>query len=360
MPKRATYGAGSAEQVGPDRWRLRWSEGADPFTGKHRRRTETITATSAKEARRELAARTSQRRHLSRVTLGDLLELTLKQLPIAERTRKNYEYQLAHIPAPARKWIAADITANDIDQLIKGLRATHGPQVVRKVHGAAMSCWRQARLNGWVDDYNPWKGQRLPAVPVSAGTVITDDEVAALYVTADVLERCWLTLHFDTGARPGEVLGVRWSALDLDDAVVTYVDAKHGGKPRPVGLTVSAVAAIREWQTAQRERALKGGAGIDADPYLISNDERSSRPWTVNYASKRWRTLRTATGIRPNLRLYDTRHTHNSWLGAAGIDEATRAQRIGNSPATNLRTYSHSTRDRQAAEAIEARRTLPG
>lgn len=82
--KRATYGAGSAEQVGPDRWRLRWSEGADPFTGKHRRRTETITATSAKEARRELAARTSARQ---RLTLGQLVDEALEKASDQDRAR---------------------------------------------------------------------------------------------------------------------------------------------------------------------------------------------------------------------------------------------------------------------------------
>lgn len=366
--KRAVYGAGSAEQVGPDRWRLRWSEGVDPFTGRHRRRTETITARTAKEARRELAARTSAHRRLSRVTFGDLLDLALRQLPVSERTRDNYGFALTHIPDAARGWVAADISVMDARVIIEGLTDRVGPQVVRKIHGALMSCWRQAHLNGWVD-FNPWRGQRLPKVPTSAGAVISDTEVDALYAVCDPLERVWLQLHFDTGARPGEVLGLRWSTIDLADTTVTFIDAKHGGRERPVALTASCAAQIRAWQHTQRERAVrKAGTTLDPDPYLISSTEDSGTPWTVGYAGGfRWRHLslraglgeRIATGhIVCKYRLYDTRHTHNSWLAAAGIDAPTRAGRIGNSPATNQRVYSHSTQDREAAAAIDARRGI--
>lgn len=361
MAKRAVYGAGSDPvKVGPDRWRLRWSEGTDPFTGKHRRRTETISAKSITEARKELQARTSKRHTPSRLTFGGLIDVTLLQLPISERTRKNYGYQLAHIPDPARQWIAADMRPEMAAEVMKGLNERYGPQVVRKIHGALMACWRQARLNGWVGGDNPWRGQRLPAVPVSAGKIITDDEVAALEAACeDALERVLIRLYFDTGARPGEVCSVRWSRIDLDELVITYIDTKHKGRERPVALTATAAARIKEWQTVQRERALAiHGGTLDPDPYLISNRQASDRPWTVNYAGQRWRKIRTRAGVRDTLRPYDSRHTHNSWLAADNIDPTTRAERIGNSPVTNQRIYSHGTteRDREAAQAIESRR----
>jgi integrase len=360
MPtKRAEYGAGSVKQIAPGRYELRWSQGTDPFTGQHRRRTERITAPSLKAARQELAARTSQRRVHSRMTFGDLLDLTLPQLRVKENSRTMYASFLRHVPPGARQWTAADITALDAAAVLDGLTGRHGPQLVRKIHTAIMSCWRQARLNGWVGDFNPWRGQALPKVPVSAGLAFTEDEVLKLRLSCeDQLERVWLEMHLDTGARPGEVLGVRWSAIDLDDSVITFIDAKHRNELRPVAITPALAALIRDWQVRQRARALAAGCGLAPDPYLISNDPASSVPWTVQYAgSFRWRRLRERAGIRPGLRVYDARHTHNSWLAAAGVDAVTRAQRIGNSPATNQRTYSHSLGDRAAAAAIEARRS---
>jgi integrase len=349
--KRAVYGAGSCEQVGPDRWRLRWSEGVDPFTGKHQRRTETISAKSAKDARRELASRTSARRTLSRVTFGDLLDLALPQLPISERTRENYGFVLKHIPPAARQWVAAEMTVINGRTIIEGLTAKDGigPQTVKKIHTALMACWRQATLNGWVDT-NPWHRQRLPKLPASAGRTLDAADVKALLGACDPLERVWIDVHLATGARPGEVVGLRWSNLDLDDKVIVFTDQKHGGTERRVAILDSTVARVREWQQAQRERAIAAhGVQLDGDPYLFSNDPASSIPWRVAYAgSFRWPHLRKKAGLDKGVRLYDLRHVHNSYMAKAGIDPETRAARIGNSPATNQRVYSHPMRDRFA------------
>lgn len=357
MPQRARYGDGSITQSGPGRYRIRWSEGVDPFTGKHIRRHETIDAKNVTEARRELKLRTSRRHRPTRLTLGDLLDLTLPQLGVAERTRETYGYALKHIPPVARTWPAADLSVVQAKQIIDGLSQRHGAWMVRKIHAALMSCWKFAHDAGWIHD-NPWRSLKMPSVSASAGLVLTDEEVEQLRAACDPMERIWIELHLDTGARPGEVTGLRWSAIDLDDQIVTFVDAKHDNKARPVAITPTCTALIRMWQQAQRERALAGGGGFDPDPYLISNATDSSVPWRVPYAgSYRWPRLRTKAELRDELRLYDLRHTHNSWLAAAGIDAPTRAERIGNSPATNMRTYSHSTQDRAAAAAIEARRT---
>lgn len=357
MPQRSGYGDGSITQSAPGRYRIRWSEGVDPFTGKHIRRHETIDAKNLTEARRELKLRTSRRHRPTRLTFGDLLDLTLPQLGISERTRETYGYALKHIPDVSRGWPAGDITVVQAKQVIDGLTKRHGAWMVRKIHAALMSCWKFAYESGWIQD-NPWRALKMPAVSASAGLVLDDEEVARLRAAcSDQMERVWIELHLDTGARPGEVTGLRWSAIDLEDHVVNFIDAKHDNAARPVAITPTIADLIRTWQQAQRERALAGGGGFDADPYLISNTTDSSVPWRVPYAgSYRWSRLRARAKLRDELRLYDLRHTHNSWLAAAGIDPTTRAERIGNSPATNMRTYSHSTQDRAAAAAIEARR----
>lgn len=357
MSRRAIYGDGSVTVKGDGRYQLRWSEGTDPFTGKHRRRTETITAKNLSDARRELKARTSARKKLSRVTFGELLDLTLPQLPIAGVTRETYGYVLKHIPGAARLWVAAEITIMQGRQIIEGLTGRCGAQTVRKIHGALMACWRQATLNGWVDS-NPWRGQRLPKITTSAGVVLHDDELERLKAACDPLERVWIDIHLATGARPGEVVELRWSQLDLDQRLIHFIDHKHDDEPRSVAIEPVTVDRIRAWQQAQRQRALAtDGVTLAEDPYLISSDPASAEPWLVGYAAKRWRRLREVAGLRPHLRLYDTRHTHNSWLEAAGIDKATRAGRIGNSAATNERVYTHPTRDREAAAAVAAKLT---
>lgn len=354
---RATYGGGSVKQVGPGRFQIRWSEGIDPFTGKHVRRSETIIAKNLTDARRELRYRTSRRRKVSRMTLGDLIEAALPQVADSDRTREAYRFALNHVPDAALRWEASEITVIQAKHLIDGLAERHGPWMVRKTHTALMSCWKFARNSGWLGDDNPWRRLPLPRVEASAGEPLTDDEVDRLReACADELERLWIELHLATGARPGEIVGIRWSDIDLEGNVLTLTDAKHKGARRAVALPPGAlIERIRSWQAKQTERALKAGTGRAPDPYLISNTPDSATPWRVAYAgSYRWPRLRDRAEIR-DLRLYDLRHTHNSWLAADGIDDVTRAERIGNSPATNARTYSHSLRDREAAEVVGRR-----
>ena len=350
---RNKYGTGSVRETGTNRYQIRWSDGIDPFTGDHLRRAETIHGTKT-DANRALAARIAARGKMSRVTFGQLVDATLPTLRVADVTRDTYGHALAHIPPIAREWVAADITATDARHLIDGLTARHGAQTVRKAHTAIRSCWAEARRNGWVTA-DPWAGQRLPKVPASAGSVLTDDEVAALLAAVDgELEAAWVRLHLGSGARPGEVVGVRWSHIDGD--VVTFIDDKHDARPRPVAVDAVTLAHVATWQRLQRERAMAAGVRLDADPWLFASDPASAIPWRRSYAGGfRWRRLRDRAGIRSTLRLYDLRHTHNSWLTAAGIDEATRGQRIGNTPAVNLRTYSHATRDRDAADVVALR-----
>jgi integrase len=352
---RAGWGDGSIRQVGPGRYQLRWSEGFDPFTGKHLRRAETITVKNLTEARRELKARTSitGRRNVSRMTVGQLIDNTIDDLAITDATRTRYRYALAHIPAPALDWVASETTVPQARMILDGLTERHGPQTVRKCYTALMSCWREARLRGWLRE-NPWAEQPLPRVKTSAGALITPEEITALISAAEPgLEFCWLMIHLATGARPGEVVGLRWSHVDHTDSTLAFIDAKHGGSERVVAVDDSVRLIVKDWQSKQQRTADENGIPLIDDPFLISPDVEASTPWRRAYAGGfRWRSLRERAGIRGELRLYDLRHTSNSQLGALGFDKAVRSARAGNSPATNERVYTHSTGDREAAEAI--------
>ncbi len=357
---RASYGGGSIKQTGPNRFQIRWSDGADLFTGKHRRRAETLTGVTKTEARRILAERVGGRGRGSDATLADVLSL-VDRLAVADATRSTYRYALAHIPPSARSWRCDDIRVTDAVTLFDGLADRNSAQMVAKIRGALMACWSEARRLGWVDEArNPFAGLRLPAIAKSAGQSLTSAEVdAVVAAVADEIERAWLLIHLVTGARPGEVVALRWSALQLeaDPPVIVFTDEKHGGKPRPVIVTPAVAAAIKSWQRCQRERALASGAALDADPWLISRDDPSSSvPERRAYSGRqRWQALRDRAGIRPSLRLYDLRHTANDIMGEAGIDARTRGLRLGNSAAVNEAVYRHTYDDVRAAQVMRAR-----
>lgn len=402
MPSRSPWGRGQVIELAPRKFLLRWSAGNDPFTGRRVRQTLTLHDVSRAEANRILGAKIAARRTTTRLTLGELIDTTLDQLDVADRTRDGYRIALAHIPDGARKWRVDDLTVTKAGTLIAGLSERHGPQTVRKAVGALQSCWKQAYRNGWVSlDDSPWKAHKLPELRTRHSRILTDQEIDAVRAAADgPMEQAWIELALATGARPGEIVGLRRSDVDLDNSVIRFVDHKHRGQPRHVAIGEHAATVLENWFEQQDARADE----LEPDPYVLSMDVEGKTPWRAEYASKyRWHALAARAQLRPRvdtlcetcwgkglrevgdgpyetwtvtydcadctngcrpgktfkseLPLYSLRHTHNSLLAAAGVSAAVRGKRIGNTEDTNRSTYTHLVprEDREAAAIIDQR-----
>jgi len=347
---RRDYGTGSITQRPSGGWLIRWSLGNDPITGRHIRRSKTIRGTKV-EAQRELARLTAVRRGDSRITVGNLIDVILPNLPITDGSRDDYRYALRHLPEATRQIPAADIHAGIAGDVLRAVAKTAGPQSVRKMRTALQACWRHARTSGWLDG-NPWKGHRLPPVSASSGRSLTQDELGRLLAVLEPgVETVWIRLALICGGRPGEYLSACWSGLDID--VLTLVDTKRSKErtiERPVPLDPVTLNLLQQWQTAQKRRALAVGVPLADDPVFISNDPASGVPWRTNYAgSFLWPKLRDRAGLPSKFRLYDLRHTTISTMQADGHDAATVADIAGNNPTMTLRTYSHTEMERKRA-----------
>lgn len=167
-----------------------------------------------------------------------------------------------------------------------------------------------------------------------------------------------------TGGRRGQLVGLRWSDVDLEAGTITFRRAvvkrdggfavkelKSGNVVRvPVDAgTVDAVSAYRRHRADQVARA---GVDLAPDGYLFARDVLGRAPWYPDTATARWRELARYVGLR-GVRLHDLRHAHATALIGAGVDVRTVASRLGHaSPAVTLRVYSHpvSEAERKAAE----------
>lgn len=199
------------------------------------------------------------------------------------------------------------------------------------------------------------------------------EEVTRLLSTAraadDRLYTLWY-LAFLTGARQGELLGLQWSKVNLDDATVaierTLVSVRGGvplfGSPkttrsmRTISLPSVAVAELKRWHAVQAAEQLKAGADYDKKSALVFADEYGQALPPRNVA-RRWKAALELAGLPSTVRFHDARHYSATAMLTAGVSPRMAADRLGHADVRiTLSTYSHVTAvvERDAAELVAA------
>jgi integrase len=157
-----------------------------------------------------------------------------------------------------------------------------------------------------------------------------------------------------TGARRGEVLGMRWADLDLDAATAsiaqTLIAVHHEvqfGSPktakgsRVISLDPATVAALREHRKRQAAERLLVGAGWRDHDLVFCRVEGT--PLHPERFSARFVDKARLLGL-PRIRLHDLRHTWASLALAAGVHPKIVQERLGHANISiTLDIYSHVT-----------------
>jgi integrase len=99
-----------------------------------------------------------------------------------------------------------------------------------------------------------------------------------------------------------------------------------------------------------------GDGEFPSDAFVLSLRPDGSRPWQLNWLTKRFILARRGAGL-PRFRLHDLRHFMASQMLAAGVPLVTVSQRLSHArTSTTLNVYAHSVPegDREAAETLAA------
>lgn len=153
-----------------------------------------------------------------------------------------------------------------------------------------------------------------------------------------------------TGARRGEVAGLRWVDVDLDGARMTirqallsgdgeiYVSSPKSNRGRTVDLDQTTVVQLRR----HRERQLLEKAATrrwEDSGYVFSRPDGSTiDPRTLTHAF-RW--IVDSSDL-PRIRLHDLRHSHATIAVKAGVPIGVVSERLGHaSPEFTLHRYAH-------------------
>ncbi len=239
----------------PGVWRLQVTSDPDAVTGCTRRlsRTSRGSKPDAKRALQRLVVEAGAGlQGGSEVTVGVLLEQFISTATLAPTTRADWESVVNRHLVPGLGTIPLwKLSARDCDQLYHRMAASGlGPSRVRCAHAVLHRAVAQAVRWGWLTR-NPVSDATRPEVP--RATIVPPDagQVRQLLAAARALDptlACWLDVAAATGARRGEVCGLRWADIDLDAATVriersvsatarqgVFID--HQDRPVPPGVT---------------------------------------------------------------------------------------------------------------------------
>lgn len=171
-----------------------------------------------------------------------------------------------------------------------------------------------------------------------------------------------------TGMRRGEIVALRWDAVDLARSTVqvraaaTFLNGeetidvpKTKRSRRTIDLDQRTASVLKQHRATQREELFTVGVTAPTDDRVFTNEVGDPlRPGSVGQAFRR---LVEPAGL-PYIRLHDLRHTHASHLLAAGVNAKVVSGRLGHSSVSfTLDTYGHVMPGQQS-EAAEAAAAL--
>jgi integrase len=163
------------------------------------------------------------------------------------------------------------------------------------------------------------------------------------------------------GLRRGEILGLRWSDVDLERRVLRvskqvqrvggelYEDTTKSGRARPLPLPLICLGALRWHRMRQTEAARLKGVELSPSSYVFTT--RTGRPIDPQNVNRSFFRITDAAGLR-RIRLHDARHGCATLLTAAGVAPRVVMEILGHSQISiTMDVYTHVTSDTQR-EAI--------
>jgi len=372
MPKRRANGEGNIRKRKDGRWEGRYTVGHDPETGKSI--IKNVLGKTQAEVKEKLKKAIEENVGIDygrakTYTVGSWLEVWMEnyaKIKLRPSTYKTSQGFLKnHIKPQIGSIPLADLTSLDLQRFYKHLldggrvdrieakKKPKGlaPKTVRNIHQMIGSAYNLA-IEQKLVTRNPADGCALPKVerkemqtlPVEQLTSFLreakDSGVFALYY-----------IDLTTGLRRGELLGLKWSDIDLEkgdlrvqrqigriDGKIIEMPLKTKNAYRTLPLSADAISVLMQQRrkTGNSEWVFPSPTGGPMSPDSVLHMLQ--------------RVLKRA-GL-PRIRFHDLRHTFATMALQNGVDVKTVSSMLGHySAGFTLDTYAHVTTDAQLKAA---------
>lgn len=366
--KRRGHGEGTIYQLPTGRWRAQLTVGDKRVSKSFGSRADARDwlARAQKIIQDGLPVETSQ------ITVAAYLDRWLRDVVahrVRPRTLESYEYIVRVHLTPALGAVRlAQLRPDHIQRLCTDATAAGlSSRTVQYIHAVLSRALKQAVRWGLIPR-NVCDLTDPPRVRRHEMKTLTPDQARAFldHVRRDRLYALYL-LAITTGMRQGELLGLRWSDVDLAHGrlQVTHSLQSLGGKGmqlsepksdagrRSIILTPVAISALRDHRKAQLEERLRaGGRWRDHDlVFCTANGTPISR-----HNLRRSFLLHLAHAGLPTIRFHDLRHTAATLMLSQGTHPKVVQEMLGHSQISlTLDTYSHvlPTMQHEAVERMQ-------
>ncbi|ALD13135.1 tyrosine-type recombinase/integrase [Clavibacter capsici] len=334
-------------------WSFYLAAGTDPKTGKRVqiRKGGFKTRQAAQQARNKAAVKVDAGTYLppTKERYAQYLERWLARHQatgegLKETTAVNYRRYIEADIAPSAlgRMKLEDIRRFHVSGLVDDLVAAgRGATTVRRIIAVVQGSLRAA-YDDHLIELNPAAGVKLPRVETKDFEPWKPEQVGRfLDVAGEHRLGAMFELAMFTGLRRGELLGLRWTDVDLTqrllvvqnnrtqagaDIVETSPKTRTGR--RTVDLGDRASGALLAWKLTQRAEEDVWGDAYERSGYVFTYEDGS--PLKPQYATRLFDKLRVQAGL-PKMTFHGQRHEAASLMIDAGEDLAIVSKILGHS-----------------------------
>ena len=382
MPR--VRGEGSIVQLEKDKpkgkcrkWQLRVPCGKDPRDGKYKTRTKRVrgTLTEAKAMLRDFIAEVEGGEAPGRAgtTFADECDRLMRNRRASgnysDARMKQLDCGLKAICAYIGDRDFLEVSPTMLNDMYASMRAGEGTLTgkpasgayVRSLHHMVSLVYNQAMREGRVAA-NPAHFAEPPKKDSEPKKALSSAQLDAMVSQLEPTEEhdCAWLLAATLGLRRGEICGLSWGDVDLDEAMVSvehsYDSSRNLKAPktaagrRTLPLMPETAQALRDHLAAQQSRGLPCGPD---DPVIVTARATRVHP---DIMEKWWLADRAGLNCE-GLCLHELRHTYLTQLARAGVHPKVMQALAGHAnSAITMEIYTHADMDgkRQAAEQLRA------